>query len=34
MLNPKGRVIMVSGANRGIGKEVAVSLSALGYTVS
>ncbi len=34
MLNPEGRVIMISGANRGIGEEVALCLSALGYRVS
>ncbi len=34
MLNPEGRVIMVSGANRGIGRTIAESLYGAGYTVS
>ena len=34
MLNPEGRVIMVSGANRGIGKAVATRLREQGYTLS
>jgi NADP-dependent 3-hydroxy acid dehydrogenase YdfG len=34
MLNPDGRVIMVSGANRGIGLATAQALAKLGYTLS
>jgi len=34
MLNPEGRVIMVSGANRGIGRTIAESLYGAGYTLS
>lgn len=34
MLNPHGRVILVSGANRGIGFAIARALYAKGYTVS
>ncbi|GAB5377418.1 MAG: SDR family NAD(P)-dependent oxidoreductase [Acuticoccus sp.] len=34
MLEPKGRVIMVSGASRGIGLAVVKALHAKGYTVS
>jgi len=34
MLDPRGRVIMVSGASRGIGLAVARTLHAKGYTVS
>ena len=34
MLDPNGRVIMVSGASRGIGRAVARLLHAKGYTVS
>lgn len=34
MLEPEGRVIMVSGASRGIGLAVAKTLHARGYTVS
>jgi len=34
MLNPKGRVVMISGANRGIGKAVAETLKASGYELS
>ena len=34
MLSPEGRVIMVSGANRGIGLAVARALEARGYSLS
>jgi len=34
MLNPDGRVIMISGANRGIGRAVAEALYSAGYSVS
>ena len=34
MLSPEGRVVMVSGANRGIGLAVATALHARGYTLS
>jgi len=34
MLDPHGRVILISGANRGIGLAVAQALYAKGYTVS
>lgn len=34
MIDPAGRVVMVSGANRGIGHAVALALHAKGYTVS
>src|SRR5690349_8365044 len=34
MLDPHGRVILISGANRGIGFAVAEALYAKGYTVS
>lgn len=34
MLEPSGRVIMVSGANRGIGLATATCLSELGYSLS
>lgn len=34
MLEPDGRVIMISGANRGIGLETARTLAARGYTLS
>lgn len=34
MLDPKGRVVMVSGASRGIGRAIARTLHAKGYAVS
>src|SRR5690242_11789554 len=34
MLSSQGRVILVSGANRGIGRAVAEALYAAGYSVS
>ena len=34
MLTPEGRVIMISGANRGIGRAVAETLYRAGYTLS
>jgi NADP-dependent 3-hydroxy acid dehydrogenase YdfG len=34
MLDPTGRVILISGANRGIGRAVAQVLQAAGYTLS
>jgi len=34
MIDPNGRVVLVSGANRGIGRAVATTLHAKGYTVS
>lgn len=34
MIDPKGRVILVSGANRGIGRAVAETLHAEGYSLS
>ncbi len=34
MMDPKGRVVMVSGAARGIGRAVTERLLAVGYTVS
>ena len=34
MLEPEGRVIMVSGANRGIGLAAAQHLARLGYSLS
>ena len=34
MLKPNGRVIMISGANRGIGFAIAKSLADVGYTLS
>ena len=34
MLDPKGRVVMISGASRGIGRAIAGTLHAKGYSVS
>lgn len=34
MLKPDGRVIMISGANRGIGRAIAIELGRLGYRLS
>ncbi len=34
MLTPQGRVVMVSGANRGIGRAIAQALYGAGYSVS
>ena len=34
MLNPEGRVTMISGANRGIGRAIAKALHRAGYTLS
>ncbi len=34
MIDPKGRVVLVSGANRGIGRAVAEALYGDGYSVS
>jgi NADP-dependent 3-hydroxy acid dehydrogenase YdfG len=34
MISPEGRVIMVSGANRGIGRAIATALYDAGYTLS
>lgn len=34
MLDPKGRVILISGANRGIGRAIAETLHAKGYALS
>lgn len=34
MLNPHGRVVMISGASRGIGRELARTLRAQGYSLS
>jgi len=34
MIDPDGRVVMISGASRGIGRAVALALHAKGYTIS
>ena len=34
MIDPTGRVVMISGASRGIGQAIALALHAKGYTIS
>ena len=34
MIEPTGRVVMISGASRGIGRAIALTLHAKGYTIS
>jgi len=34
MIGSSGRIVMISGASRGIGRAIALSLHAKGYTIS